>query len=124
MVVSYADCKGYGSQTTVYRYKTFFNGVPVIVVSKILGHSKTSITLDTYGHMILEMQEDVARMMDDLVIPIKVDVQEFKKLEILKKGKSLNSLEPTSPELLQTAPNCTELHQKRSTHLVGGHSLL
>jgi integrase len=58
------------------------NGIPVIVVSKILGHSKTSVTLDTYGHMILEMQEDAARMMDDLVIPIKVDVREFKKLGI------------------------------------------
>ena len=47
-----------------------YNGVPVIVVSKILGHSKTSVTLDTYAHLILELQEDVARMMDDSVIPI------------------------------------------------------
>ncbi len=52
------------------------------VVSKILGHSKTSVTLDTYGHIILEMQEDAARVMDDLVIPIKVDVREFNKIDI------------------------------------------
>jgi hypothetical protein len=32
--------------------------------------------------MILEMQEDAARMMDDLVIPIKVDVREFTKQDI------------------------------------------
>jgi hypothetical protein len=28
------------------------------------------------------MQEDAARMMDELVIPIKVDVREFNKLDI------------------------------------------
>lgn len=38
-----------------------------------------------YGHMILEMQEDDAKMMDDLVIPIKVAVREFNKLGIESK---------------------------------------
>jgi integrase len=47
------------------------NGIPVIVVSKILGHAKPSITLDIYGHLYNEMQGDAARLMDELVSPIK-----------------------------------------------------
>ena len=46
------------------------NGVPVIVVSRRLGHSKASITLDVYGHLIPTMQTEVAEMIDSLVIPI------------------------------------------------------
>jgi integrase len=46
------------------------NGVPPIVVSRRLGHSKASITLDVYGHLISTMQTEVAEMIDSLVIPI------------------------------------------------------
>jgi integrase len=46
------------------------NGVPPIVVSRRLGHSKASITLDVYGHLIPTMQTEVAEMIDELVIPI------------------------------------------------------
>lgn len=52
------------------------NGVPTIVVSKILGHSKPSITLDIYGHLINEMQEEAARIMDGLVTPIPIVLAE------------------------------------------------
>lgn len=48
------------------------NGIPVIVVSKILGHSKPSITLDIYGHLYNEMQGEASRLMDELVSPVKV----------------------------------------------------
>jgi len=48
------------------------NGIPVIVVSKILGHAKPSITLDIYGHLYNEMQGDASRLMDRLVSPIKI----------------------------------------------------
>ena len=50
------------------------NGIPVIVVSNILGHSKPSITLDIYGHLFPVMQEEAAQLMDELVSPIKVDI--------------------------------------------------
>ena len=50
------------------------NGIPVIVVSKILGHSKPSITLDIYGHLYNEMQAEASRLMDELVSPIKVNL--------------------------------------------------
>lgn len=46
------------------------NGVPVIVVSRRLGHSKASITLDVYGHLIPTLQTEVAEMIDSMVIPI------------------------------------------------------
>ena len=46
------------------------HGIPVIVVSKMLGHSKPSITLDIYGHLYNEMQDEAAKMMDELLTPI------------------------------------------------------
>ncbi len=49
------------------------NGIPVIVVSKILGHSKPSVTLDIYGHLFNEMQDEAARLMDELTTPVRVD---------------------------------------------------
>jgi integrase len=39
------------------------NGVAAIVVSRCLGHSRVSITLDVYGHLIPSMQTDVAHIM-------------------------------------------------------------
>ena len=50
------------------------NGIPALVVSKILGHSKPSITLDIYGYLYNEMQADAARLMDQLVSPIKINL--------------------------------------------------
>jgi integrase len=46
------------------------NGVPVLVVSKRLGHAKPSITLDVYGHLISNMQEQAAEVMDEIITPI------------------------------------------------------
>lgn len=40
--------------------------------SRILGHSKLSITLDIYGHLIPGMQSEAAKIMDDALTPIKV----------------------------------------------------
>ena len=42
-------------------------GVPVIVVSRRLGHARPSMTLDVYGHLIPSMQEEVAEVMDTLI---------------------------------------------------------
>lgn len=49
------------------------NGIPVLVASRRLGHSKPSITLDVYGHMISSMQEEAANLMDELMTPISVE---------------------------------------------------
>ena len=56
------------------------HGIPVIVVSKILGHSKPSVTLDIYGHLYNEMQDQAAKLMDDLVSPVQVAELNFHKV--------------------------------------------
>ena len=50
------------------------NGIAPIAVSRRLGHAKASITLDVYGHLIPTMQAEVADKIDDLVIPIAVQI--------------------------------------------------
>ena len=51
------------------------NGIPIIVVSRRLGHSKPSVTLDIYGHYLPGMQEKVASLMDELVTPVETKWQ-------------------------------------------------
>ena len=43
------------------------HNVPVLTVSRRLGHAKPSTTLDVYGHLIPGMQEVAARVMDEVV---------------------------------------------------------
>ena len=43
------------------------NGIPVIVVSRRLGHARPSITLDVYGHLIPSKQQEAAEKMDELI---------------------------------------------------------
>jgi hypothetical protein len=45
---------------------------PVLVVSRMLGHSRPSITLDVYGHLIPSMQAGLAERIDELVTPIPI----------------------------------------------------
>ena len=52
------------------------HGIPVIVVSKILGHAKPSTTMDIYGHLIHEMQGEAVQVMEELVTPIRVEISE------------------------------------------------
>ncbi|MBT3391641.1 MAG: site-specific integrase [Chloroflexi bacterium] len=53
------------------------NGVPPIVVSRILGHAKPSTTMDIYGHLLSNMQGEAARIMDELVTPIVIGMEEI-----------------------------------------------
>jgi integrase len=61
------------------------HGVPALVVSKILGHSNPSVTLNIYAHSTLDMQSMAASIMDEIVTPIPVSI----------------------PQLHPVAPNCT-----------------
>ena len=54
----------------------FNQGVPVIEVSRRLGHSRASITLDVYGHLIPGMQSEVADLIDDLVTPVAIQIDQ------------------------------------------------
>ncbi|KAA3641964.1 MAG: site-specific integrase [Chloroflexi bacterium] len=46
------------------------NGIPVIVVSMLLGHAKASTTLDVYGHLIPGKQRAAASLMGSILSPI------------------------------------------------------
>ena len=50
------------------------HNVPVLTVSRRLGHAKPSTTLDVYGHLIPGMQEVAARVMDEVVTPVMLDL--------------------------------------------------
>ena len=50
------------------------NGVPPIVVSRILGHAIPSITLDLYGHLYHEMLGEAAKIIDEMVTLIKIEL--------------------------------------------------
>jgi integrase len=50
------------------------NGVPIIVVSGRLGHARASITSDIYGHLMPNMQDEAAQLIDDLVTPTEVKI--------------------------------------------------
>jgi len=56
------------------------SGVPILVVSRRLGHIRVSTTLDIYGHFIPGMQNQAALIMDELVTPIAADLQQEKEL--------------------------------------------
>jgi len=45
------------------------NGIAPIVVSKRLGHLKTSTTFDVYGHLFPSMQSEAAAKIEELITP-------------------------------------------------------
>ena len=44
------------------------HGIPVLIVSKRFGHSKPSITIDVYSHLIPSQQAEAAQLMDNLMV--------------------------------------------------------
>lgn len=52
------------------------HGIPLLVVSRRLGHAKPSITLDIYGHYLPGMQGMAASLMDELVTPSTAQLQQ------------------------------------------------
>jgi integrase len=50
-----------------YATLALMSGVPVKVVSETLGHASITLTLDTYSHVLPDMQEDAAARMDALL---------------------------------------------------------
>ena len=53
------------------------HGIPPLVVSRILGHANSSVTLTIYAHSSLEMQAGAAALMDELVTPMAVDMRDL-----------------------------------------------
>jgi integrase len=54
-----------------------YNGIPVLVVSKILGHANASTVLDIFGHLISVKQEEAASTMDELTAPIAIRMNQI-----------------------------------------------
>ena len=52
-------------------------GIPVVVVSKLLGHSKPSVTLNIYAHCVSEYQYEAARVMEEIATPIAFELEEI-----------------------------------------------
>jgi len=46
---------------------SFAKGVNVKEISERLGHSNIKITLDTYSHVLPNMQEDAANIIEDIL---------------------------------------------------------
>jgi hypothetical protein len=76
-------------------------GIPTVVVSKILGHSKPSVALNIYAHCISELQYEAAKIMEEIATPIAIEMNEFP----LK-------IEKISSKRKVFAPGCTRLHPK------------
>jgi integrase len=52
------------------------HNVPVIIVSRRLGHARASITSDVYGHLMPNMQDEAAEMIDELVTSVPVQIEQ------------------------------------------------
>jgi integrase len=50
------------------------HGISPLIVANRLGHSKASITLDTYGHLLPGMQQESANYIDSLITPIPIEL--------------------------------------------------
>lgn len=81
-------------------------GISIIVVSKILGHSKPHVTLDIYGHLYQEMQSEAAMLMDNLVMPAKIEKKGFGTLQA-EAGGVVNS----QGKLHQSTPTGIDPHR-------------
>jgi integrase len=47
-------------------------GIPLIDVSRLLGHSRPSITLNIYGHLIPSLQAETAEKIDVILAPVEL----------------------------------------------------
>jgi integrase len=52
-------------------------GISIFIVSKIMGHTRPSITSDIYGHLIPGSMSGIGDMMDEMIAPIKVGLTNF-----------------------------------------------
>ena len=54
------------------------HGIPPIVVAGMLGHS-LAILMTTYAHYIPGTQDEAARVMDDILTPIPINLRDLKR---------------------------------------------
>jgi hypothetical protein len=54
------------------------HGIPPIIVAGMLGHS-LAILMTTYAHYIPGTQDEAARLMDEILTPITIDLRDLKR---------------------------------------------
>jgi integrase len=79
-------------------------GVPVIVVSKMLGHSQPSVTLNIYAHCMIDMQTQAADIMDEITMSIPIDLENRENIDFSKSGNE-NRLHAVALEIDPHTPN-------------------
>jgi hypothetical protein len=52
-------------------------GISIVVISKILGHSNSSVTLNIYVHCVSENQYETTKVMEEITTPMAIDIQEL-----------------------------------------------
>jgi len=60
------------------------NGIDIITVSRTLGHSRASTTLNIYGHLMPGIQPDAAQKIDNALTPTPIDGLNFNHYGIAK----------------------------------------
>ena len=72
------------------------HGQGVIAVSKLLGHSNPSVTVNIYAHVYNETMDEIARAMDRLISPIPVSLPQNENTETLTNvaGEKLHQIAP------------------------------
>ena len=66
-VIRFHDCR-HTAATLMLSH-----GIPPVIVAGMLGHS-ISILLTTYAHFIPTMQDEAAQLMNDILVPIPIDL--------------------------------------------------
>jgi integrase len=67
-VIRFHDCR-HTAATIMLSH-----GIPPVIVAGMLGHS-ISILLNTYAHFIPTMQDQAAKLMDEILTPITLEIQ-------------------------------------------------
>lgn len=79
------------------------NGIPLLVVSRRLGHAKPSVTLDVYGHYLPGMQNQAAAIMDELVTPIAAQLHQNCIIETLPLSQEVFLTQDVAVNTIDTA---------------------
>jgi hypothetical protein len=53
------------------------HGIPPVIVAGMLGHSISIPLVNTYAHFIPTMQDEAARLMDEILTPIPIDLRDL-----------------------------------------------
>ncbi len=80
------------------------NGVDLLTVSKRLGHSKPSTTLNNYAHTVPGLQEKAAAIMDEITTPVTLPAD--------LTAPNCTTIAPGIRRLIQTTSRYSALNQK------------